>query len=135
VGLFAQRNVHCCVRSTCGSENRRNIRRRSFGSSNKSLIVCIPGWLARQPGVSPYVNADSIGYLGSSEETSPRAVSSRFNHSSDVSLGSDSVTLIICLRMLRISRKALLTGERTSSSSSVLPAAQSCLGCSLFQLI
>ena len=53
-----------------------HIRRMSFGSSNKSRIVCSPGWPARQPGVSAHLNADSIGYWGSSEETSTRAISS-----------------------------------------------------------
>ena len=70
-----------------------------FGSSNKSRIVCSFGWLARQPGPSPCVNADSIGYWGSSEEISTRAISSRFNHFLDVPGGFGSVALIICFRI------------------------------------
>jgi len=76
-----------------------------FGSSNKSRIVCSPSWLARQPAPSVCLNADSIGYRGSSEETSTRAISSRLNHSPDVPGRFGLVALIICFRMLRVSQK------------------------------
>src|SRR6266850_5142395 len=108
VWLSAQRRVNCCVRSTFGSEKRSHIRRVSLGSSNKSRIVCSPGWLARQPRLSPCLNADSIGYFGSSEETSTRAISSRFSHPSDISGGFGSVSLIICFRILGVSHENLI---------------------------
>ena len=114
VWLSAQRRVNCWVRSTFGSEKRSQIRRRSFGSSNITRISCSPGWPARQPRLSPCLNADSIGCWGSSDETSTRAISSRFNHSSDVPVGLGSVALMSCFRIFELR-------TRTFPAQHVLP--------------
>jgi hypothetical protein len=65
------------------------------------------------------LNADSIGYWGSSEEISTRAISSRFNHSSDVPGGFGSVALIICFRILRVSHETalILNAQKTEQET------------------
>jgi hypothetical protein len=51
-------------------------------SNGSDEIFCAPASAARQPRVSPCLNADSMGCCGSSDETSTEAASTRFSHSS-----------------------------------------------------
>jgi hypothetical protein len=114
VWLSAQRRVNCCVRSTSNSEKCNHIRRRSFGSSNNKRIVCTPGSAARQPRFSPCLNADSIGCCGFSDETSTRAMFSRFNHLSSFPETPGWVLPMIFLRISK-SRTKKSTGRKARS--------------------
>src|SRR6266699_3838980 len=67
------RKTNSCVRATSFSSKTSDICFSLWGWSKTSRIVSVPGIAARQPGVSPETNADSIGESLSSDVTSTTA--------------------------------------------------------------
>src|SRR5205823_4815098 len=92
-----QDKTNSWVRATSGSMKSNQMRLSHCGLSKTSLMVCCPGWAARQPDAAPGARADSTGYAASSEVTSTWATCSRSSQSpsgsgSGESLGTGSTT-------------------------------------------
>src|SRR5205823_6916330 len=108
------RKTNSCVRATSFSSKTSDIWLSFWGWSKTSRIVSVPGIAARQPRVSPEINADSTGKSLSSDVTSTTAARSR---SSQLSPPEGTVSGVRVISRLRIQNSVYLWSHSQRLSS------------------